>query len=141
LTLNDLSSYVLKEVDLYTKSVSRQIIISDIAAYNMEIIPSKELIYIGNANGGQVAIINASSALKTLEYVGDVKVAKNPSDMVADMNHEKIYLINNKINRISIIDTNNNNNVETIILNTAKGIGSPEIAIDSQNKLICIGSR
>ena len=97
----DNSFYTLKELDLSTRNISREIEIPIDAAYSMEIIPSKQLVLIGNANDGQVLIINASSSLDDLEIIDSVRVANTPSDMIASPLNNKVYVINGVGNRIS----------------------------------------
>lgn len=133
-------SKVLDEFDLATKNIVRSIPI-DRDSYDIEISPSKELIYIGHGDKGQVSIINTSSSSQSLEPAGNISVAKNPSDMIINPLDNKIFLINDKANRISVIDTNNNNSVKTIILNSSElRPESPSITMDPKNNFIYVSN-
>ena len=97
------SNIVLKELDLSTKKVLRDYIFRSDDPYWMDIIPSKELIYIADFSEGQVKIINASSSLKDFKLVDSVRVANDTRELISSPLNNKTYLINELANRISII--------------------------------------
>lgn len=132
-------SYILEEIDLITKNVMRQIPLQVKNAHMIELMPSQDLIYIGHGDEGMVSIINASTSLRNLEYVDSIQTSKYPSDMISDLSNNKLYIINDKINRLSVIDTKDNS-VETIVLNSPSEPEEPKITIDNSNNRIYISN-
>ena len=87
----DSENVMLKELDLSTKNILRNIIVPLDNPYWMGIIPSKELIFVADESEGKVNIINASSSLEGLKIVDSVVVANDTQELISSPLNNKIF--------------------------------------------------
>jgi YVTN family beta-propeller protein len=128
----------LVEIDLTTEKEIRSMPIEE-GWHSIEINPFRNLIYIaGDTN--EITIVNSSASLRNFTILGNATVANGPSDMVINPLINKEYIINGGLNRISVIDGDNNYAVKNIILNSSELWEEPAIEVDLRSKYVFVSN-